>query len=104
MSETTQNTTSVAIFDFENLTSSEILLECGRRQLTENQAKLLLRETYLTPEQIDLYRQGLELGKAELQSALMTAALEGKKDGYANLQKERRNMAVNESLHKNFGI
>lgn len=50
-----------------------------------------------------IYSEGKAAGETELDSALFRDATSGKnKDGYKNLTEYRKNVALEESIHKNF--
>lgn len=102
--------------DFENWTPLEIIRECGRLQLSIDQTMLVMRDNSVESrharslqadpdsDECRIYMEGFAMGEAQLQSSLMENAIEGKKDGFKNLQQERRRSAINNSIQKNFGI
>jgi len=99
-------------------TPLELLYDCGYAQLSIKKTMLMLSQLVSDGDlphyrgaledegskEFRAYAEGWASGEAGLQSALMDNAIDGKRDGYKNLQSERRTQAINAAIKKNFGI
>ena len=109
---------SKPVFDVANMTTLEVMYECGRLGFQPMHAIRLLRGTVsdncLTetaiaieiPDSLEMqrYYDGAAMGETELGSTLRKNAIDGKKDAYKSMNTEERKRVINDVIRKNFGI
>lgn len=99
-------------------TPAETLHDFGRLGLTITKALELLKSKLPAAEHARLaqalknpnspemqqYSGGVAAGETEIAQALHTGVTDMEKDGYKNMDAERRHKAVSDAIRKNFGI
>lgn len=102
----------------DEMTTLDVLRECGRLALPPEHALTLLLGKLTSDEYVRLkqalknpdspemqhYMGGVAAGETEIAQALHTGVTDLEKDGYKNMDAERRHKAVSKSIRKNFGI